>query len=430
MSISYLLSFVFMLISSKGNFTSYFDIFFYIVDAIMLYYGFSKRIFKLTDLKMFFNFAVIYLIFMVFRFYILNHLAFHFLLSDINFLIQRCIFAFLFCAVMRENTLYYMAKVTRDLAYMSIFFFFLQIVNPVSVEFIGKLIALPPRLGNPGYSNFLLFTFDTSQHPHRNCGFSWEPGAYGCFLDLGLLIYLLVNGFKFNRDVVIYAVAIATTQSTTTYIGFLIIILLYARVNGLKTSTMLLVLVPGLVVAAVTLPFMFEKIGQIWENDQTIIYKIEELSDWYLHNGGELPLNRFGSLIYVWRQFHWSLIWGVSNGYQDATKLAGMLNLSNGDADYLAKFGAVGLVYIVHRYLLVIKKFLYKAEYQFYAALLLLALGFGEPMLTFTSTLCFIFLSKYVDPEKFFRKQEEEEQAAIAAQEHEALPEGELSPVN
>ena len=428
MSISYLLAFAFMLISSKGNFTSYFDIFFYIMDIIMLYYGFNRRIFKLSDLKMFFNFALIYLGFMVFRFYILNQLAFHFLLSDINFMVQRCIFAFLFCAVMRENTLYYMTKVTRDLAYMSIFFFFLQLINPSSVEFIGKLIALPPRLGNPGYSNFLLFTFDTANHPHRNCGFSWEPGAYGCLLDIGLLIYLLINGFKFSRDVVIYAIAIATTQSTTTYLGFLIIILLYARVNGLKTSAMLLVLVPSLIVAAVALPFMFDKIGTTWDNDMAIIYKLEGLSAWYLKNGGEVPLNRFGSLIYIWRQFHWALLWGISNGYQDATKLAGMLNLSNGDADYLAKFGLVGLIYYVHRFLLVMKKFLYKKEYLFYCALLILCLGFGEPVLTFTSSLCFLFLPKFVDPEKFFRKQEEEE--ANMLQEQEEIEEANLAPVN
>lgn len=430
MSISYLLAFAFMLISSKGNFTSYFDIFFYIMDIIMLYYGFNKRIFKLTDLKMFFNFAVIYLAFMVFRFYILNqNLAFHSLLSDINFMVERCVFAFLFCAVMRENTLYYMSKVTLDLAYMSIFFFVLQLINPASVEFIGKLISLPPRIGNPGYSNFLLFTFDASEHPHRNCGFSWEPGAYGCFLNVGLLTYLLINGFKFTKECLIYVIAIVTTQSTTTYLGFLIIILLYARVNGLKTGTMLLVLVPGLVVAAVALPFMFNKIADTWTSDLESIYKLEGLGAWYLKNGQQMPLNRFGSLIYVWRQFHWSLLWGISNGYQEATKMGGLLNLSNGDADYLAKFGLVGLLYFLRRFLMVCKKFLFKKEYLFYCGLLMLVLGFGEPMLTFTSTLCFLFLPKYVNPEAFFRKQEEEEEVLLA-EEHEDVPEAALSPVN
>jgi hypothetical protein len=304
----------------------------------------------------------------------------------------------------------------------------LQLINPASVEFIGKLIALPPRTGNPGYSNFLVFTFDATNHPLRNCGFSWEPGAYGCLLDIGLLVYLLVNGFKFNRDIVIYAIAIATTQSTTAYVGLLIIILLYARVNGLKTGTMLLVIVPGLVVAVVALPFMFNKIAETWNSDLESIYKIEGLSTWYLRNGLELPLNRFGSLIYVWRQFHWSLLWGISNGYQDATKLAGMLNLSNGDADYLAKFGLVGLIYYVRRFLLVMKKFLYKKEYLFYCGLLILALGFGEPVLTFTSSLCFLFLPKFVDPDKFFRKREEEEAGIL--QEHEEVEEVTLAPVN
>lgn len=429
MSPSYLLAFAFMLISSKGNFTSYFDIFFFIMDAIMVFYGFNKRIFKVSDLKMFFNFSVGYIVFMVFRYLILNHLAFHFLLSDINFLIQRCLFAFLFCAVMRENTMYYMSKVTLDLAYMSIFFFFLQLISPGAVEFIGKLISLPPRIGNPGYSNFLLFTFDATQHPHRNCGFSWEPGAYGCFLDVGFLTYLLINGFKFTKECVIFIIAIVTTQSTTTYLGFLIIILLYARVNGLKTGTMLLVLVPLLAVGAVALPFMFDKIGGVWDNDQESILKIEGLSTWYLKNGGQLPLNRFGSLIFVWRQFHWGLLWGVSNAYQEATRLGGLVNLSNGDADYMAKFGIVGLVYFLHRFVLVCKKFLFKAEYLFYCVLLILILGFGEPMLTFTSTLCFLFIAKFIDPQQFFRKQQEEEEALLAEEQQE-VAEVALTPAN
>ncbi len=413
MSISYIFAFLFLMISSKGNFTAYFDICLYIVDLFMLYYGFSRRIFKASDLRMFSKFAVVFLIFITLRFFILNSLPYHFFFSDIFFLVRWAFFSFVFCAIMRENTLYYLAKVTLDLAYLSIFFFFLQLINPATVKFVGQLISLPPRTSNPGYTNFLLFTFDTVNHPLRNSGFSWEPGAYGCFLDIGLLYYLLVTGFKFNRDVLIYVIAIATTQSTTTYIGLLIIVILYARVNGLKTSTMLLVLIPSLAVCAVALPFMFAKIGRVWDEDQAIIYKIEELGDWYLRNGGEVPLNRFGSIIYLWREFHWSLLWGISNGYQDATKLANMVNLSNGDFDFMAKYGFVGLVFFMYRYLQLIKKLLFKNEYLFYCGLLMLTLGFGEPILSFTNQLCLLFLFKYTDPAKFFREQQIAEQEAL-----------------
>jgi hypothetical protein len=44
-----------------------------------------------------------------------------------------------------------------------------------------------------------------------------------------------------------------------------------------------------------------------------------------------------------------------------------------------------------------------------YCLLLLLILGFGEPMLIFSSTLMFLFLHHYVNPKDFFKRKEEEE---------------------
>jgi len=89
------------------------------------------------------------------------------------------------------------------------------------------------------------------------------------------------------------------------------------------------------------------------------------------------------------------------------------VNLSNGDFDFMAKFGFVGLVFFMYRYLQLIKKFLFKNEYLFYCGLLMLTLGFGEPILSFTNQLCLLFLFKYTDPAKFFREQQIAEQEAL-----------------
>jgi len=85
-----------------------------------------------------------------------------------------------------------------------------------------------------------------------------------------------------------------------------------------------------------------------------------------------------------------------------------LINISNGDIDFIAKFGVIGLLFLLYRFALLIKKFLFRTEYVIYCIILLLALGFGEPMLIFPSTICFIFLAHFTKPELYFGAQEEE----------------------
>jgi len=222
-------------------------------------------------------------------------------------------------------------------------------------------------------------------------------------------MHFLINGFKYDKGAWILTIAIITTLSTTTYVCFAFIILLFLRVNGLKITTVVLFAVPILCIVAFQVPFLVDKIGRIWEEDQFELREMTRLAGWYQKNGGQLHLNRFGSFIYIYDYLNYKLIWGVSNGYQDTLPEGDVLNISNGDIDYVAKFGVIGLLFLLHRYILFLKKFLYSNEYIIYCVIILLVLGFGEPMLMFSSTLCFLFLFQYSNPKDFFTRKEESE---------------------
>ncbi|MBS1531724.1 MAG: hypothetical protein JSU01_15565 [Bacteroidetes bacterium] len=399
-----------MLISSKGNFTAYYDVFNYLIDIIMLYVGIRRNRFRLSDFRLLAWTGVIYMAYMIFRWIFIVDLPIRYFLSDCNFFVERIVMSFLLCAVLRENTAYFIVKITIHLAAFGLIMYALQLISGPFVGYIGRIINLPPRIGNPGYTNIIFFTYDDMNHRIRNSGFSWEPGAYGCYLDIGILMHFLINGFKFDKGAWILTASIVTTLSTTTYACFAFIILLYLRVNGLKLSTMLLFAVPLMCVVATQVPFLADKIGKTWQEDQYNLAEMYRLAGWYQKHGGQLHLNRFGSFIYLYDYFGpYGFFWGVSNAYQSITPIADVLNISNGDADFLCKFGVVGMVFFLHRYILFLKKFLYRNEYIIYCVIIYLVLGFGEPMPIFSSTLCFLFMYHYTNPKAFFTKREEEE---------------------
>jgi len=416
----YYISMLFMLISSKGNFTAYYVVFNYLTDAILIYIGVTKNRFKPSDFKLLGRTGAIFMAYITFRYLFLNDLSIKFFISDINFFVERVIMSFLLCAVLRENAVYYIIKITIQLAALSLIFFCVQLINGQFMTYIGTIINLPPRIGNPGYTNIIFFTFDNINHLYQNSGFSWEPGAFGDFLDIGILMHFLINGFKFDKGAWILTAAIITTQSTTTYLCFAVVILLFLRVNGLKLTTLLLFAVPAMFLIAVNVPFLVDKIVHTWEEDQFNLNEMTTLTAWYQKNGGQLHLNRFGSFIYIYNYFGpLKLLWGISNRYQDVMPAGGVMNISNGDIDFMAKFGTIGMGFVLYRYALFIKKFLFKGEYIFYCVIIMVILGFGEPLFMFNTTLCFLFFFHYTDPKKFFTKKEERELLGYEPEEHE-----------
>lgn len=104
----------------------------------------------------------------------------------------------------------------------------------------------------------------------RNAGFAWEPGAFAVFNCIGLVINLARTSFKVrnNRRAQLFIVAILSSQSTTGY-SILLAILLAKAMVGVKGAARLVVVpvVISVIAVALTLPFMQDKILELWDQD-------------------------------------------------------------------------------------------------------------------------------------------------------------------
>src|SRR6201999_2065969 len=100
----------------------------------------------------------------------------------------------------------------------------------------SESLNLPKANTIPGFTNFIIFSFTKGLHEYRNSGFVWEPGAYGCFLTLTLLLQFFRNKFQFDKVAIIFVVAIIPTFSTTNYLALFIVFFLVYRYRVPKVN--------------------------------------------------------------------------------------------------------------------------------------------------------------------------------------------------
>ena len=239
----YLVTYLFLLISAKGSFLYFSNVYWFGTDLLLLWVGLDKNRFVKRDLKLFLAFSTIYIAFCTLRLIFLTHLSIGFWVSDIEFLLKFILLSFLYCAVVKEKAIYYLTSVIIQLAIISIPFYLLQQLSGDLFPAIGRLFNFPVLYSGAHYTNLLVFTY-VGEHASRNSGFSWEPGAFGFFLNMGLFLHLLSNNFVFDRRAKWLAFAILTTLSTTSYLALAVIVFCYFRARGVKLTTLTILFVP------------------------------------------------------------------------------------------------------------------------------------------------------------------------------------------
>ncbi|MDO9554618.1 hypothetical protein [Rhodonellum sp.] len=417
----YFFTILFLLISAKASFLYEFDVFWFVFSFSYLSYGlYKKRIYE-TDLYFFVGFAGIFLGYILFRDLFFNKLGISYLLSDVFFLLKFIFLAYIFCVVTKKNATYLISKVIIQFAKISLVLYLFQLVGGGEILYaIGKTFhnnILPYSGISDTYSNFLIFTYD-KVHAIRNSGFLWEPGAYGCFLIIALLFYFMNNHFSIDRNVIIVIIAIITTLSTTAYLALAVLMLLYYRYNGgIINLKMILFFIFGILLFTF-LPFLGDKIGATYESDLKILDDYDEINnqlEYYSEYGGEVKLNRFSSIVFLYRDFGCQLMFGISNAYVKLkSSVYGVeiskFNISNGIIDFIVKFGLIGFIFSLFR----IGQFIYlhynKFEFSFYIILMILIMNFGSPIFILPITLIFLFLSRFSMIEDEFEENEETEE--------------------
>lgn len=399
----YFLTFIFLLITSKGTFITQSNIIWGIFLLVLLSYSFyMKRVFK-EDLLVFFYFMVGYLLLIFIRNYTINFLPFSSLISDIIFLFKFILLSYAFCLALKENLFYQFSTVVYHLTLISLVFYSVQLLGGGNFLFsLGRTVmgVLPPINDiTDTYSNIIVFTYDRI-HSIRNSGFAWEPGAFGCFLVFAIYFHLLQNDFKLDKRFFILSIALATTLSTTAFVSYAVLSLFIYRQKGGSWNMGLVALFTIMALAFIYLPFLGDKITQTYKEDLEKLEDFESIKfdlQYYLENGGEVKMNRFSSAVFTYRHLKEKLILGVGNTYGDIPSTVyevpiSNFNLSNSIFDFMARFGLVGLLFLLFQVgrLAFIKFGSYEAS--FYQIVIFLGLGFGEPIFALPLGLIFIFI--------------------------------------
>lgn len=250
--------------------------------------------------------------------------------------------------LLKERFFIYLERAIVILAYISLPFFLFQLIDYQSIKsFVGvvenNISFLNYRSG--WYVNNIIFTINDNAM-FRNSGFAWEPKGFANLLALGTIINLLINRFKINWSTIVMTIALLTTISTAGYVIFFSLLPIFifqqkSNFNIVSFSLIILVLLP-----IFTLDFMYEKIIREFNNSENNLKYISAKTD-----QKTVSLGRFGSLELAFKDFPANPIIGI--GMQDIERTQGenvRLVWVSGLADYLSRFGLVGIAFLLYSY--------------------------------------------------------------------------------
>lgn len=405
--LNYFVTLFFLLISANANFFATTPIAWFAVMLLMTVVAVYKKAIDRKEIRIISTFAGVYLLLVSFRFFVINDYEIDYYYSDLLFLFKYIYLAWIVAVILRETAFANIVKVMAHLTIISLVFFAFQLLSPETMFRLFSSMNISTGNTIPGYSNIVLFTFTQGFHDYSNSGFVWEPGAFGCFLVLTLLMHFFLNKFRFDGLAWLFIIANITTFSTTNYLGLMVLLFLAYRYRVPKINFYVLVLVAAIVLAFIFIPFLQNKIVDTYVEDMRDLKHLKMLEKWYHHNRMEIPLNRFSSMVYIYEQFQGKLILGVSSKYNDILNKSYTVNISNGIFDFMAKMGLVGFLALMVYYVRMCKPYVLRWENIVYCVLILLALSFGEPILFLPIVMIFFFVK--IDQIPFSRYSAERE---------------------
>jgi hypothetical protein len=255
--------------------------------------------------------------------------------------------------LLNKSFFIYLEKIIVVLALISLPFYTIQLIN---YEFLKSFVGLVENnlsfldYRSDWYVNNLFFTLNDNAL-FRNSGFTWEPKGFANLLAIAALLNLIIHKFKFNKSLFIIFIALLTTLSTAGFVIFFIFIPLFIyqqrnRLNILKLFFIVIVALP-----IFSLEFMSDKIiNEAYSRDNNLKYIVAKTDQ------ETVSLGRFGSMALAFLDFPANPITGI--GMQDIERTQGLhtrLVWVNGLADFLSRFGLLGITFLLYTYLLSIK---------------------------------------------------------------------------
>lgn len=267
------------------------------------------------------------------------------------------------------------------------FFNVLFIVSVISLigfswNLLGKDIPAISLIGEKARS---LIIFTQKVDGSRNSGMFWEPGAFACYLIIGLASFLgeVRELLKIHlKKTITVLIALITTYSTTGYIALFILILVTLLFEYSRKNYYLAI---GFTIVAVIIGI------QVYRTSDFLEDKIDSQLDYAIELEGEFSPGRFGAFLFDIHYIEKHPF--VGNGMIDVTRYADHpaligehLGHGNGFSNFIASMGIPSMLFYIFYILYFRKKF--KISYLIIFILLLQ----GEPLMNYPLFITIPFL--------------------------------------
>jgi hypothetical protein len=181
----------------------------------------------------------------------------------------------------------------------------------------------------------------------RNCGFAQEPGSFSVYLCLALFINLFINTSDKKNKIQFWVlvVALITTQSTTGYVIFMVIMVYNVLSKDLNKTLLLFPIAMGALIYMATLPFMSNKILEL-------INETNELDLLIVNTIGREETatpQRFTSFMITYVDFKANPLLGLGPDGDKSwiNKVGARISPISGIGNLLAQFGIVGFLFFI-----------------------------------------------------------------------------------
>lgn len=281
-----------------------------------------------------------------------------------------------------------------------------QLLFVFGVDLAAMLKPVSVTYGQSGAVHAVIHNFGGGIDRHRNAGLYWEPGALSGYCLLGLVLYSAFPARPTRQEswFVLSALilAVVTSQSTTGYLLLPMVLLLNvlrgagARGGGVALLAVLVAapILAGLAKLAYELPFMRTKI-----EEQVTAVQMES-QEW--------ELTRLGTLINDITDIAQRPIagWGANPMIRPSQQLLSetvRTTQGNGFANWMVKFGLLGLAIFVIRTATGLRRYGNLSWLQASASVLLLCLLLqGEAFLNYPLFMALMFIRPTRDRRLFW----------------------------
>lgn len=204
------------------------------------------------------------------------------------------------------------------------------------------------NVGQPGYGiSHSLYIFSIPETLNggivwRNCGYCWEPGRYACFLCIAILFFIYKYGLLWrDKRFLVLLIALISTQSTTGYILFFVILALI-QLKGLKFNPFYMIPIVVLFYFVLSLPFMQQKIIELSDvsDTETSVYNFMT----YQNDDEYIVPQRFQAMLFQlenFRNMHFLTGDGIQTNFYLNRVMGIRVNLAEGILGILIRYGLI-----------------------------------------------------------------------------------------